>query len=179
MSNDTYGPAETGNGKHLYFVAKTVLNRRGYDHDIPSLKELADSYEYNQKKILRKIKWYKVGGYILLITIPIFSTLLAIAANKGEDAPQLSKWIYDATPYLSLLLVVLTVLNTAFKPESRFTVCCGVGLDLFHWRLEFLAGLELLEPLDNKILVTYLEQARKKLRKIQEADIKLALPEQA
>jgi hypothetical protein len=39
--------------------------------------------------------------------------------------------------------------------------------------------LELLEPLDDKSLVTYLEAARKKFRKIQEADINLALPEQA
>lgn len=179
MSNNTCGPAGKEKNKHLYHVAKTVLNRRGYDHDIASLKELTDSFEYNNQKILCKIWWYKVSGYALLITIPIISAILAVALNKGEEIPTLSKGILNVAPYLSILLVVLTVLNTAFKPGSRFTVCCGIGLDFFHWRLEFLAGLELLEPLDNRSLVTYLEEARKKLRKIQEADIKLALPEQA
>lgn len=179
MSNDTCGFVGKEKSEHLYHVAKTVLNRRGYDHDIPSLKELAESFEYNNQKILCKIWWYKVSGYVLLITIPIFSAIIAVAANKGEEITALSKGILDLAPYLSILLVVLTVLNTAFKPGSRFTVCCRVGLDFFHWRLEFLEGLELLEPLDDKGLVTYLEEARKKLRKIQEADIGLALPEQA
>lgn len=180
MSNDTCGPAGKENTRHLYHVAKTILNKREYDpdYDLPSLWELADSYEYNLGKVLRKIKWYKVGGQVLLITIPILSTLLAIAANKGEYAPTLSQWIHDVTPYLSILLVALTVLNTAYRPGSRFTVCCRIGIDFFHWRLEFLEGLELLEKLDNRSLVKYLEEARKKLRKLQEADITLALPEQ-
>lgn len=179
MSNNTCDPPGKKKNEHLYHVAKTVLNRRGYDNDIPSLKELADSFEYNNQKILSKIWWYKVSGYVLLITIPIFSAIIAVAMNKGEEIPAFSLSILEIAPSLSILLVVLTVLNTAFKPGSRFTVCCGIGLDLFHWRLEFLEGLELLEPLDDKSLVTYLEAARKKFRKIQEADINLALPEQA
>lgn len=179
MSNNTCDSAGKKKNEHLYHVAKTVLNRRGYDNDIPSLKELADSFEYNNQKILSKIWWYKVSGYVLLITIPIFSAIIAVAMNKGEEIPAFFLSIFEIAPYLSILLVVLTVLNTAIKPGSRFTVCCGIGLDLFHWRLEFLEGLELLEPLDDKGLVTYLEAARKKFRKIQEADINLALPEQA
>jgi len=179
MSNDTCGPAGKEKTEHLCRVAKTVLGRRGYDNDLPSLRELTDSYEYNNQKILCKIRWYRVGGYVFLITIPIFSTLLAVALNKGGAAPELSQWVLGVAPYLSLLLAALTVLNTAFKPGSRFPVCCRIGLDLFHWRLEFLEGLELLEPLDDKRVVKYLEEARKRLRKIQEADITLALPEQA
>ena len=175
MSNNIFDPAN----EYLYHAAKTVLNRRGYHNDIRSLKELADSFEYNKKKILSKIWWYRVSGYVLLITIPILSAIIAVAMNKGEEISAFSLLIREIAPSLSILLVVLTVLNTAFKPGLRFTVCCGIGLKLFHWRLNFLERLEVLEPLDDKSLLKYLEEARKEFRTIQEADINLALPDQA
>ena len=161
-------------------LAKAVLERRNYHTDLPLLKELTDSFNYNHEKVEKKIRNYKAGGFFLLFAIPIVSTVSAFLINVPEETetPWLLNSLRASLPLLSLILALLTVLNSIVKPAVRFSRCCRIGLDFFHWRSAFLEGLEKLEPLDDKKLVDYLADERKKFRKIQEAQIELALPDQ-
>lgn len=159
---------------------QTLLVRRNYTTELPVLKELVDSFEYNNNKVIEKVCRYKVVGCFLLFAIPVASTVIAFVVNMTPEArlDPLIKWLEGSVPFLSLCLALLTVLNSIIKPAVRFERCCRIGLDLFHWRCAFLEGLEGLNPLDTKTLVEFLAKERVKLRKIQEADIGLALPDQ-
>jgi hypothetical protein len=160
--------------------AQALLARRNYTTVLPTLKELAGSFDYNNNKIMKKIGGYKTVGFFLLFAIPVVSTLIAfvvnITPNNGSDST--IKWLEGSVPLLSLCLALMTVLNSVVKPAVRFESCCRIGIDLFHWRCAFLEGMETLNPLDDKTLVEFLARERKKFKEIQEADIGLALPDQ-
>jgi len=101
-------------------------------------------------------------------------------ANASEDAtldPSVS-WLQGKVPLMSLILAVLTVVNSIIKPGIRFDRCCRIGVDLFHWRCSFLEGLEKIESSKEKELLEFLSNKRKEFRKLQLADISLALPDQ-
>lgn len=159
--------------------AKDVLVRKNYSTDLPALKELVDSFQFNTDKVAKKIDTYKAAGAFLLFAIPIVSALLAFVANVTDDTrlhPPVS-WLQGSVPSLSLSLALLTVINSIVKPSVRFERCCRIGVDLFHWRCTFLEGLENLHPVDEKTLVEFLAKERKEFRKLQLADISLALPD--
>ncbi len=56
MSNNTCDPAGKKKNEHLYHAAKTVLNRRGYDNDIPSLIDLPVGRSHNDGHPLQRAK---------------------------------------------------------------------------------------------------------------------------
>lgn len=160
--------------------SEELLKRRGLTTELPALKELVGSFDFNKAKIDGKITNYKVAGYVLLFAIPIISTLLAFMANASDDAPLappaslMQAWI----PTMSLALAVLTVINSIVKPAVRFERCCRVGIDFFHWRCAFLEKLEQIDLKKDGALLEYLTEARKEFKKLQIADIGLALPDQ-
>ncbi len=161
---------------------KSILERRGYQADLPALNDLTASFKSDHDLILRKVKVYKRIGFVLLLSIPVISTLITFAVGMTHHAqsagPQL-EGLKDAVPLLSLFLTLLTVLNSVLKPAARFDRSCRLGLDFFHWRCTFLEDLEKLGDLDDKNLLNFLTTQRKALRKIQESQINLALPGQS
>jgi hypothetical protein len=159
--------------------AKELLDRRKYTTKLPALDELVESFDFSHDNVEKKIQNYKAAGRFLLFAIPIVSALLAFVANVTDDArlhPPVS-WLQGSVPSLSLSLALLTVINSIVKPSVRFERCCRIGVDLFHWRCTFLEGLEKLHPVDEKTLVEFLAKERKEFRKLQLADISLALPD--
>lgn len=160
--------------------AKELLERKKYTTVLPVLQELVGSFDYNERKIQKKVEDYKLVGHLLLFAIPIFSTLIAFMANASEDVtldPRVS-WLAGSVPFMSLVLALLTVVNSIVKPAVRFDRCCRIGVDLFHWRCSFLEGLEKLDPMNDKKLLEFLINKRKEFKKLQLADITLALPDQ-
>ncbi len=160
--------------------AKELLLRKKYENELPVLNELVGSFDYSERNIRKKIWIYKYVGYFLLFAIPIISALIAFMANASEDAtldPSVS-WLQGKVPLMSLILAVLTVVNSIIKPGIRFDRCCRIGVDLFHWRCSFLEGLEKIESSKEKELLEFLSNKRREFRKLQLADISLALPDQ-
>ena len=161
---------------------KSILERRGFSANLPALNDLTGSFELDHGLILRKVKVYKRVGFVLLLSIPVLSTLITFTVGMTHHAqsasPQL-EGLKDAVPLLSLFLTLLTVLNSVLKPAARFDRSCRLGLDFFHWRCTFLEELEKLGDLDDKNLLNFLTTQRKALRKIQESQINLALPGQS
>ena len=163
-------------GKQVEFV----LDRKGYRAELPLLMEMMQSFEYNSNLIMLKIKFYKYGGLVLLIAIPVVSTIIASIVNisecKGSGAA--TNWCGAwALPTLTLCLALLTVLNSIFKPSVRFARVAQIGVELFHWRCEFLRDLEAEDSWDDKKLMALLTEKLKTFQKIEEAQIDLALPD--
>jgi len=165
----------------LLYEVKSVLERRKHPGDLPLLNELVESFalnvSINDKKILR----YKAMGAILLLAIPIISSTVSFAVNMTDSAQFQApvSWLRGTVPTLSLVLTLLTVLNSVLKPSVRFTRSCQIGVELFHWRCAFLEDLEKVDLADEKHFLDCLAKHRQTLRKIQEAQISLALPDQA
>ena len=159
---------------------ENLLKRRSFTTELPALKELVGSYDFNNDKIQTKIKCYKWAGYSLLFAIPLISTLVAFMANASDEAPlgPPASWMQAWVPTMSLGLAVLTVINSIVKPAVRFERSCRVGIDFFHWRCAFLEKLEQIDLKKDGALLEYVTDARKEFRKLQLADIGLALPDQ-
>jgi hypothetical protein len=164
----------------LHQEVKAILERRGYTTDLPVLNELTGSFKFDYDRIHRKVGIYKVIGFVLLLSIPIISTLITFVVGMTHHALPANSQLMglkDSVPLLSLFLTLLTVLNSVLKPSVRFDRSCRIGLDLFHWQCAFLEELEKLGTLDDKTLMNFLTVQRKALRKIQESQINLALPD--
>ncbi len=157
-----------------------LLKRRGFTSELPALKELVRSFDFNKGKIDDKIFYYKWGGYGLLFSIPIISTVIAFMANASADsAPELPASLMLAwVPTMSLALAILTVINSIVKPAVRFDQCCRVGIDFFHWRCAFLEELEQIDLKQEGALLKHVTKARSEFKELQFADISLALPDQ-
>ena len=165
----------------LHDEVKGLLERRHYQTDLPLLQEMISSYNFNDGSVGKKVSRYKVLGLILLLAIPIISTIISFAVNLTDAShavPPLA-WMKVCVPVLSLALTLLTVLNSVLKPSVRFARSCRIGVELFHWRCGFLEALETVDLSDDKKLMECLSDHRKSLRRIQEAQINLALPDQA
>jgi hypothetical protein len=158
-----------------------VLERRKHPADLPVLDELVESYRLNDRNNSLKITRYKVSGAVLLLAIPIISSTVSFAVNMTDTAHFQApvSWLRGSVPLLSLVLTLLTVLNSVLKPSARFSRCCRIGVELFHWRCALLEDLEQVDLGDERHLLACLAEHRKALRKIQESQINLALPEQA
>ena len=166
---------------NLHDEVKHLLERRNFRDDLPLLDEMISSYGYNDGSVHRKVARYKALGLVLLLAIPIISTIVSFAVNLTDSSPSMPPlaWLKSCVPVLSLALTLLTVLNSVLKPSVRFARSCHIGVELFHWRCAFLEALETVDLHDEKKLMACLAEHRKSLRKIQEAQINLALPDQA
>lgn len=160
----------------------TILKRKGFPvetADYPLLNELVGSYVYNDSRTGRKVEYYKWIGFILLFVIPLLSTVIAATANGPDDIPML-KCLKSSISATTLILAILTTLNSILRPGQRFNECCRIRLDYFHWKCEFLEGLEKLpKPVTEEELLALLEAQRKKMKPLQEKPIALALPDQS
>ena len=160
----------------------TILKRKGFTgetSDYPLLNELAGSYAYNDSRTGRKVEYYKWGGFFLLFAIPLLSTVIAATANGPDDSAMLA-CLKSSIPATTLILAILTTLNSIIRPGQRFNECCRIRLDYFHWKCEFLEGLEKLsKPVTEEALLALLEAQRKRMKPLQEKPIALALPDQS
>ena len=157
----------------LHDRVRDVLDRNGYKGSM-LLDELMGSYEFNNQKILEKIRNYKIAGTFLLYAIPVISMLTATLNKESLFSGSISP--------LLILLSLFTLFYSILKPAERFQRCCQVGISFFHWRCELLEGLdELPVPAtaagETKLKI-HLTRMQKKLKSLQASDIKLYLPDQ-
>lgn len=170
--NDCVNPEAAAS---LHDRVKDLLGRNGYNKDSMLLDELMGSYEFNNQKILEKIRNYKIAGTFLLYAIPVISMLTATLNKESLFSGSISP--------LLILLSLFTLFYSILKPAERFQRCCQIGIGFFHWRCEFLEGLdELPAPAtaagEGQFKV-HLTKMQKKLKSLQASDIKLYLPDQA
>jgi hypothetical protein len=124
---------------------EAVLMRNNCHEDPRELNELAEIIVSDECRARAKVPVYKWMGLTALMLIPIISAVISIAttsqvadANPGQVAGG-EGWlgIAVALPFLSILLTVLTILNSSFHPAERFSACCQllIGIDRFKFEL--------------------------------------------
>jgi|SRR5579859_88114 len=143
---------------------------------------LSNSFEHVAGLIDKKIRIYKPLGLSLLVLIPILSAV--ISALVGIPPESLSKRLpisgQELLFCLSLILTILTILNSLFKPSQRFNQACLLGIEIDRFGIGFIAELEMMpEPISEPDLVKLVSDKRAELQKIQVALIELALPIEA
>ena len=116
------------NDESLLDRAETILSEKNYKKDCYPLRELVCSINFIEKNVSRKVKIFKWFGQGLLILIPIISALLTftVAAKQETTLP----WLKDSMPYLSLVLTLMTILNSIFRPGDRFKEACLLGIKI-------------------------------------------------
>ncbi|MBN2163617.1 MAG: hypothetical protein JXR25_14860 [Pontiellaceae bacterium] len=147
------------------------------------LGAVVGSYDYDHSRVMRKISRYKRFGVFVLLSIPILSTIIASAVNVDPDAVKpptlpIFKLLHEWVPVLSLVLAILSTMNSIFKPSSRFAKACEIESALDRWRFQFLKGLRVNDLEKDSDLASYLHGERESLRKIQKDHVFIALPEQ-
>jgi hypothetical protein len=135
--------SRTDEEEEKYFAqVRKVLDERGWGRhqDCPSLTELIKSVHYEQRSTQRKLKRYKWMGAVLLIAIPIVSALVSVSANAGKELFDWTKTV----AWLSLLLTLMTVVNSALRPSERFRRLCRLGIAMQRAKSDLLLDLEAL-----------------------------------
>lgn len=159
-----------------------ILRRKQFKNHCYAWECLANSFEHVAGLIDRKIRIYKPFGLSLLVLIPILSAIIsALIGVRPEDLPS---WLpYQGQGllfFLSLILTILTILNSLFKPSQRFNQACLLGIDIDRFGISFVAELEMMPtPVSEPALVTLVAGKWAELQKIQVALIELALPIEA
>jgi hypothetical protein len=123
------------NRQTFFRKVKAVLQYRKYQEPCYPLDDIAQIIDDTSRNIESKVFFYKWLGMTLLVLIPLIATTLSIvlAETKNYGWP---------TQSLSYSLTFLTLLNSIFKPGERFRQVCLMGIEVSHFKDEFLAELE-------------------------------------
>lgn len=124
-----------------------ILKSRQLPADCPSLLELINAIGFEQHSVQKKVPWFKWLGFFLLGAIPLLSALMSTAVASGDKIgwPGLERMTLIA----SLILTVMTIVNSTFKPAERFKELCGIGIGIQKFKSDLLLSLESL-PIGNE-----------------------------
>ncbi len=114
------------NKKHvLAGEVNEILSRKGYSGVCHPLINFADTIEKNAHFANNKVVVYKWLAFVLLLLIPLLSTYVSVVVNMKDD--DLFK---DSLPYTTGLLTIMTVVNSIYRPRTRFTKSCILGMTI-------------------------------------------------
>jgi len=157
--------------------AISVLQEKGYKKHCHALDALSRIVETNSNIVIRKIRFYKWSGLFLLTSIPLISALLSVSVGlKDGGATWLETTILSLSLPLSLLLTIVTILSSIFRPSERFRNACLVGIRIDTFKGELLAALERMEKVDECALLDLVDRKRKEFEKYQEELIGMFMP---
>jgi hypothetical protein len=142
------------------------------------LNDLVRIITEHTENVVKKVKWYKWFGFFLLMAIPLLSAFLSFLINiqkgDGNYLVSLAEW---TLPWLSLIVTVLTILNSIFKPAERFSMACHMGIELDVFKRTFLIDMGTIKEVDDDKLAKFVNDKSEKFRNIQENLIHLFLPQ--
>lgn len=164
-------------------AARQVLHDKQYTADCYPLSELVRTVVGTEKNLRNKIGLYKWSALFLLVAIPLISTLVSVIITP--DAPvavgaplEPFAALRGVAPYISLVLTLMTLLNSIFKPAERFHTACLMSIKTAQLRSEIVADLErLATPPAEKDVLDLVHKHRKNFVAYQEQLIGLFLPE--
>lgn len=168
---------------NLLEKAKTILKERNYTKDCYPLYELINTVVLTEKNVNRKVFWYKWSGFILLVSVPLISTLISVIISQetkvaGSGPVNIFIALLPIAPYLSLGLTLMTILNSIFKPSERFRTACFMSIKISHFKSDILAEIEKLSsPIDNIALLKMVHLKRIDFELYQEQLVGLFMPE--
>jgi hypothetical protein len=140
----------------------SVLQEKGFKEHCHHLNALLRTVETNSKLVRTKIRFYKWSGLFLLTSIPLVSALVSVSVGlEGKDATGLGATLKSLSLPLSLLLTVVTILNSIFRPSERFRQACLLGIGIDAFKANFLVTLERLEKVDERALLDLVDEKRK------------------
>jgi hypothetical protein len=114
--------------------AHAVLQEKGYKKPCHPLDELARFVDADRERADKKIWYYKYGGLFLLTLIPVISALISISISPEKN----KYWMPEKLIFgLSLVLTLLTIFNSIFKPSERFNEVCRLGINSIVLRYNF------------------------------------------
>jgi hypothetical protein len=131
--------ANPGDAQFLADCQK-ILKSRQLPTDCPSLLELINAIGFEQQSVQKKVPWFKWMGFFLLGAIPLLSALMSTAVASGDKF----QWpgLEQATLVASLILTVMTIVNSTFKPAERFKELCAIGIGIQKFKSDLLLSLE-------------------------------------
>ena len=157
--------------------AHSVLQHKGYQEDCHPLNALLETVETNSKLATSKISFYKWSGLFLLTSIPLVSALLSVSVGlEVKNAIGIAALLKSLSLPLSLILTVVTILNSIFRPSERFRHACILGIRIDSFKTDFLVALERLEKVDERALLDIVTMGRKEFVRYQEELIGLFMP---
>jgi hypothetical protein len=149
-----------------------ILKRKNYTATCYPLFHLTNSIMKNDKFVNNKVTIYKYLALPLLLGIPLISTYLSIVANmKGDE------FFTNSLRYASVILTVMTVVNSIYRPRVRFAKSCKLEIKIEHFKSNFLGTLEKMQKIDEESLLAFESEQRAKFETYQEELITLFLPE--
>ncbi|MHB9073986.1 MAG: hypothetical protein ACYC6G_10715 [Desulfobaccales bacterium] len=157
-----------------------ILSEKGYTNYSYSLNDLTRRIMDHQKNVENKVKRYKIFGFILLLLIPLFSFFLSFLINirQGGAFPLLLvNLAKEIVPWLSLILTVLTIINSTLKPAERFSTACDIGVEISALKRALLVDLERMEEGNLNKICQLVKEKGEDLKPIQKQLIDLCLPQ--
>lgn len=153
-----------------------VLERNGYEKQIPALEILIKIVAKNKKYADKKVFLYKWSGFLLLTTIPLISTLISVAYQSGNNANGFFSIPNNVLFPLSLTLTLFTILNSIFRPSDRFSEACRIGIGIEHFIIQFLNELEQLGKENLVGILMLISKKEKEFQKFQFKLIRIFMP---
>jgi hypothetical protein len=134
------------------------------------LEDLIRELDKTQRSITTKIPWYKWSALFILVCIPLISAVVSIFVAENSRS--------DLVKYLSYSLTILAVANSIFRPASRFTELCDMGIAVRRLKDQFITEVQ---ELGGKVapprLKEICDEIEKNLVPIEHRLIALFLPE--
>lgn len=161
--------------KSLLARVKLILKKHNYRNSCYPLYDLAQSVDETINNVIMKIFIYKWTALFLLLMIPIISALLSILITQELASPFMK--LKPTVPYLSVILTLLTILNSIFKPGERFKQVCLMSIKIGHFKSQVQEEIEKLSKVDETSLSELVDRLRKDFEPYQEQLITLFLPE--
>ena len=157
--------------------SREIEARFGKAHRCFPLDDFARRIDDTQRNLTLKTGLYKWSALGLATLIPIFSTVLSVALTATTEG-SLTTPPYWAV-HLSIMLTLLTLLNSIFNPIERFKRVCRLRIRLDNLKMRAMEKLEALpgEVLPHKRTHLIVHDFDKELMSYQEQLIDLFLPE--
>jgi hypothetical protein len=148
----------------LPVTVRDILKGHGYENMCHPLFDLAERLDETRRNISVKIFVYKWSSLIILIFVPVISTILSICSSH-QDYDNYSGQLR----ILTFILTFLALMNSIFRPSLRFKALCEMGMGVQEVADDFLSAIETLpsireerlhelSELYNKLLIPYERQ---------------------
>ncbi len=122
--------------KELLSTEHAILRNHGFRDECLPLDDIAERIDKIDRNVQGKIFFYKWSGMIVLVLVPLISTMLSMFVTKNLTTDWVKAFTYTLT--------ILTLFNSIFRPSIHFKDLCGMGIQIHELRCTFLASLETL-----------------------------------